>query len=216
MNDILVRIQNLILMAPAFLLAITLHEAAHAWAANKLGDPTGRWAGRISLDPKVHFDPIGGLVFLITALAGTAFGWAKPVPVNPYNFRHPRRDMMLVSLAGPLTNLAQLALWAGLFHLSVKTLGHVDAGWVDVLLTLIFLGAVINAVLFLFNLVPIPPLDGSRVLAWVLPERDAQALDRLEPYGLMILCAVLILSSNLNLISPLVSWLISIFGLQWR
>ena len=212
MTDLLNTLQRLILMAPTFLIAIILHEASHAWVADRLGDPTGRWAGRISLDPKVHFDPLGGLLFLVSAFSGIGFGWAKPVPVNPYNFRNRRRDMMLVSLAGPAANLVQLACWAGIFHLLVLPLIQVRATWANLLLMLISFGVLENAVLFCFNLLPIPPLDGSRVLAWILPERDAQTLDRLEPYGFVIVLAFLLMFGQY--LSPMISWLVGLFGLR--
>ena len=185
---------------PAFVPGIVLHELAHALAAEKLGDPTARMSGRITLNPKAHFDPLGALMYILSSLAGFGFGWAKPVPINPFNFRKPRRDMAISSLAGPVSNLLQLVSWAVLLHLLKSDLagtGNIGMAYItarmnnDLLGYVLVMGLLVNGALLGFNLLPIPPLDGSRVLAFLLPERYAYVLDRLEPYGFGILLLAL-------------------------
>jgi len=210
---------------PAFVPGIVLHELAHALAAEKLGDPTARMSGRISLNPKAHFDRLGALVYIITSVLSSmagrpfAFGWAKPVPINPFNFRKPRRDMAISSIAGPLSNLLQLAVWAGLLHvLRADVAGSGSIWWAweivaqrnDLIGYTIVMGLILNGVLVGFNMVPIPPLDGSRVLAFVLPERYAYMLDRLEPYGLGIV-VLAIWFGLFSFIWPAVDALINLF-----
>ncbi|KPJ64830.1 hypothetical protein AMK68_00425 [candidate division KD3-62 bacterium DG_56] len=185
---------RLVAGAPIFLLAIILHEVAHGYVAYLRGDPTAKLAGRLTLDPWKHIDPAGVIVYVVTLLfsRGTfAFGWAKPVPVNPYYLRHGRLDLMYVSIAGPAANILQMLGWGLIFRLLVAV--GPSGSLFDVVGDLVLFGVVINAVLLVFNLIPVPPLDGSRVLAWLLPERYAQVLDRIEPFGIMIVFALLFL-----------------------
>ena len=204
-------IQLLVVMAPPLLLAITLHEVAHGWMALRCGDTTAKAQGRLSLNPLRHVDPVGtvlvpALLWLIPMLlpipGGFLFGWAKPVPVNYNRLRRPKRDMALVALAGPGSNLAMALGW-GL----VAVIGHGlrDAlPWLgDPLLLMGVAGVNVNVMLGVLNLVPIPPLDGSRVLAGVLPDRFGLAMARLEPYGLIVL--VLLLASGLLNLMPIVN-----------
>ncbi|HUT75248.1 MAG TPA: site-2 protease family protein [Armatimonadota bacterium] len=187
--DLLLRI---VFGAPAFALAIMAHESAHAFAASKLGDPTARNLGRVSLDPRRHFDPLGAIIYVATMVFSQGqfgFGWAKPVPINPFNFRDRRRDFMLSSLAGPVANLVQAAAWALLLRLYSR-FAVTTAGF-DPFAFMILFGIIINVVLAVFNMIPIPPLDGSRLLAWMLPEDLAYRLDRLEPFGFVIVMALL-------------------------
>ncbi len=185
-------IQNLVVWTPPVLLAVTLHEVAHGWVARALGDHTAETLGRLSVNPLKHVDPVGTVLVpgLLYALAGIVFGWAKPVPVNWDNLRNPRRDMALVALAGPLANVVMLLAWAAVakFGLSYGQEYLVATG---------LAGIVINAVLIALNLLPVPPLDGSRVVSALLPADMALQYGRIEPYGLIILL-VLIGSGALN------------------
>jgi Zn-dependent protease len=168
---------------PVFLLALTIHEVAHGWVADRLGDPTARLQGRLTLNPLAHLDPIGALAFVLIG-----FGWAKPVPVGVRGLRNPRRDMMLVALAGPISNLL-LAVGAAFVYRMVpwNAFGREWAWLIIPALHLLQAGVWVNVMLAVFNLLPIPPLDGSRVMSGLLPLRQAIAYDRLEPYGFLII-----------------------------
>ncbi|MBI4100136.1 site-2 protease family protein [Candidatus Microgenomates bacterium] len=175
------------------ILSIILHEVAHGYAANYLGDPTARISGRLTLNPIPHIDPVMSVALpLILVLSGSPviFGSAKPVPIDPFNFRESRKDMGIVGLAGPGTNLA-LAILAALL---TKILLIIDPPiyYTEVPLALLRLMAFYNLLLAAFNLIPIPPLDGSRILAAILPEKQAHFLDFLEPYGIFILFFLLL------------------------
>ncbi|PHZ83692.1 site-2 protease family protein [Paremcibacter congregatus] len=174
------------------LLAITLHEAGHAWVAHKLGDNTAKQLGRVSFNPIVHIDPFGTIILpLILLLSGTPFlfGYAKPVPVNYNNLRNPRRDMVYVALAGPLANIL-LVVIASLLLYVVGYLPPVAGDW---LLQNIQFAIMINAILAAFNMLPIPPLDGGRVAVGLLPDVLARPLSRLEPYGMLIIIGLFLL-----------------------
>jgi Zn-dependent protease len=220
MNSIAGNLLRLILGLPGFLPGIILHELSHAVAADRLGDPTAKHRGRITLRPEAHIDPLGAIVYVLSSLFSPfAFGWAKPVPINPLNFRNPRRDFALSSLAGPVCNLLQIGVWAVLMRLlrpdlvagrSIGAALFVTASSTDVLGIILTHALLINAVLCCFNLIPIPPLDGSRVLAYVLPERQAQFLDRLEPIGFYIVIMLLMMGA-LDFISPLIVGIADLF-----
>lgn len=176
-------------IAPGALIAIILHEVAHGWAANALGDPTAKRLGRLSLNPARHVDPFGtvvlplllfGFQMLTIGRVEFLFGWAKPVPVDMRHFRHPRQDMALVAAAGPGINLVLAVLFALLFVLLFR-LGDPTAGY---LVETARFAILINVLLMLFNLIPVPPLDGGRILVGVLPLEAARAVARLEPAGL--------------------------------
>lgn len=182
--------------------AITVHEVAHGWVAGKLGDPTARMLGRITLNPVAHIDLVGTVLLpllQIFAGTGTLFGWAKPVPVNFANLRRPRRDSLLVAFAGPGSNFLQFLLWACVLLAVRFTVGvpapDGDVGGAAVValpLTLMALaGLQWNYWLGLLNLVPIVPLDGGRILSALLPPRAAATLSRLEPYGIVVLVGLL-------------------------
>jgi Zn-dependent protease len=174
--------------------SLTVHESAHAWAADRLGDPTARLLGRVSLNPIVHVDPIGTVLFPLLGLFTGAplIGWAKPVPVATWRFEQPRRDYLMVAAAGPLSNLA--LAFVGVVVLRV--VGFEAAGGagssIATPIRLVAWGLLsINLLLAIFNLLPIPPLDGSTVLAGLLPERMAAGLDRIRPYGFLLLYALM-------------------------
>jgi Zn-dependent protease len=187
------------------LFSLTVHESAHAWAADRLGDPTARLRGRVSLNPLVHADPIGTVLFpLLAIVTGVPLiGWAKPVPVQIGRLNHPRRDYMLVAAAGPASNV-MLACTAGLvlalLPVSPVILGELN---VSVPLASLFTRAVqINVLLAMFNMIPIPPLDGGTVLSGLLPRPLALRFDRLRPYGFLLLYG-LMLSGGLDyLVGP--------------
>lgn len=177
---------ELIAWITAFIVAITIHEAAHAWMADRLGDPTARLMGRLSLNPIVHYDPIGTTMLLVLVfmravlnLPVIPFGWAKPVVFDPYNLKNPRRDSALVSFAGPLANISLAVI--------LSLLMRVLPG-VSILILLLTPVIVLNVVLALFNLVPIHPLDGGKIFVGLLPEKDAYEADLfLKRYGIIIL-----------------------------
>ena len=184
-------IQTVAIWALPVLFAITLHEVAHGWVARALGDRTAEMMGRLSLNPIKHIDPVGTIVVpvILLALGGFLFGWAKPVPVNFSNLRHPKRDMAIVAAAGPMSNLAMGLAWAGLLRLT--TLFLTDSGPILGLRYMASAGITINAVLMVLNLIPLPPLDGGRVMAGLLPRDASIAYSRIEPYGLLILVALM-------------------------
>lgn len=185
-------IQQIAVLVLPLLFAITLHEAAHGWMANRLGDATAQMLGRVSLNPLRHIDLLGTVVlplgmFLLT---GFIFGWAKPVPVNYRNLHHPKRDMGIVAIAGPSANLLMMVFWALMMRLAVE-IGDSALWMAQPLLLMGGAGVLINAILMVLNLFPLLPLDGGRVLASLLPQRAAAEFSRLEPYGLLILVLLL-------------------------
>ena len=184
------------------LFSLTVHEMAHAWTADRLGDPTARLLGRVSLNPIVHADIIGTVVFPLVSMVSGAMliGWAKPVPVNLRYLRHPRRDYMLVAAAGPASNLilaAFAALLLALVPISPQALGESN---VSVPIAKLLSGLVyLNVLLAVFNMLPIPPLDGGNVLAGLLPPNLAELFNKVRPYGFVLLYA-LILSNGFSYI----------------
>jgi Zn-dependent protease len=184
--------QTIAVYALPVLLAITLHEAAHGYAARAFGDNTAWMAGRITLNPLRHIDPLGTVVMPIAIYLATQgaflFGYAKPVPVDFNALRHPKRDMIWVALAGPGANLFQAIVWAAAF-IVLRGLG-IDEPFV---IKTCQAGVFVNVIMMVFNLLPLPPMDGGRVLVGLLPWRAAIAVSRIEPYGFFILLALLLL-----------------------
>jgi Zn-dependent protease len=189
-------LQRLVLMVPALLLAVTIHEVAHGWVADRLGDPTARLAGRLTLNPRPHIDWFGALAFV---LAG--FGWARPVPVNGRNFRHPLRDMALVAAAGPLSNF--LVAFVGLVAFALVP-RLVEPPFVAVpLIGILRYVYTFNLGLAIFNLIPLPPLDGGHFLPYFLPRASWPLLARLEQYGPLILLLLVFSGATRYVMGPL-------------
>lgn len=191
-------LSGLLVLLPAVLISMTFHECAHAWMANRLGDPTARLSGRLTLDPLAHISPIGLLMLVVAR-----FGWAKPVPVNPLNFRRPRQGMVYVSLAGPVANLILATVTCVVGVVNAKY-GWVQAAfWSDFVNTMFML----NLGLAAFNLIPIPPLDGSKILAGILPDSGAAFVWRIEPYGQYILIALIVTRAIDLILTPIMTGL---------
>jgi Zn-dependent protease len=176
------------------LFSLSLHESAHAWVANRFGDPTGQMLGRVSLNPLVHIDPIGTILFPVLGflVGGVIFGWAKPVPINSANLRDPKRDNIFISVAGPLSNLAAAFGFVILLHVFSGLSASGALPWLtEPMLGLCRVGIFLNVILAVFNLIPIPPLDGSWVLEGILPRSFGRAMDMIRPYGFLILILLL-------------------------
>jgi Zn-dependent protease len=227
MNVISIVIQLFVL-----LFAITVHEASHGWAANKFGDPTALNLGRVTLNPLAHIDPFGTIILpiLLSLARMPAFGWAKPVPVNPYNLRHPRRDNLWISFAGPAANLTVAAsAWAvlmvlktandrvglfikvminGFFRQLGFSLPVLQPGFypLEGLALILLMMILLNAYLAMFNLIPIPPLDGSGILMGLLPDGAASRFDRIRPYGFILVLMLIYLG-----LLEIIMWPVKLF-----
>ena len=188
--------QQWLIVIPILLFSVVIHECAHALAAERAGDPTARMLGRITLNPIPHIDPVGSIlvpVLLLLTHSSIFFAWAKPVPVNPYNFRNPRRDDIVVSFAGPLSNLILSLVFAALLLIFILVISPGSGLSLPTknLIELFRYGIWINIILAFFNLIPIPPLDGSHILRNLLPPAAARKYDKIQPYGFIILLALI-------------------------
>jgi len=204
-------VQKIILIAPPVLFAIVFHEVAHGWVANKLGDPTARMLGRLTLNPIKHVDPVGTVLVpavLLLLHSPFMFGWAKPVPITPQNFAKPRTGMAWVAAAGPASNLLMAIIWVAVAWCAV-TLAP-QAPWILPLYYMGQYGVVANVVLGVLNLFPLPPLDGSRVLTGLLPPEGARLMYRIEPYGLFIVALLLMTGVLSALLGPVMDALINL------
>jgi Zn-dependent protease len=183
-----------------------VHEAAHAWTADRLGDPTARLLGRISLNPLVHIDPIGTILLPLIAVASgfPIIGWAKPVPVNTSRLAHPRRDFMFVAAAGPASNIL-IALVAAIVYRIVA-----DGADAVVVPRLLFMTVQINVLLAVFNMIPVPPLDGGNVLAGLLPDSAAEVFVAMRPYGFLVLYALMFTGMLGAIVTPPAIFLIGL------
>lgn len=197
-------VQQLLLLIPAFLVAVTVHEVAHALVADRLGDPTARRQGRLTLNPLPHIDPIGAVAFL---LAG--FGWAKPVPVDARHLQHPARDMVCIAAAGPISNFA--VAFVGLVALVLVQRGIGASMLGDVLIAMLAGVFRFNLVLGIFNLIPLPPLDGGHFLPFLLPDRSRPWLHQLEQYGPFILLLLVMSGATAYVIGPILQALQGIY-----
>ena len=188
-------LQILSILIPV-LFAITLHEVGHGWVAKQFGDRTAETQGRLTLNPIAHMDPIGTVLLpgLLLYLGGLVFGWAKPVPINPMNLRNPKRDMFFVAIAGPVANLLMTCFWSVFFTANVFLFGE-QYYLYPYLVLMAQTGVFINLVLMVFNLLPIPPLDGGRVLRSVVNERIGRTIDLIEPYGFFIVIGLIFLGA---------------------
>jgi Zn-dependent protease len=200
-------IENVFIWAVPVLFAITVHEASHALIANYYGDNTAKNLGRLSVNPIRHIDWVGTVIVPIVLLILSGFritlGWAKPVPVNASNFKKPLAHMAVVSIAGPLANLIMAVLWAVLMKLILLSMDD-PSRLVVVLVSMCKIGILINLFLALVNLIPIPPLDGSRILAYLLPKKYVSTYYKLEPYGIIILLLLLVTGMLGKFLVPLV------------
>jgi Zn-dependent protease len=191
MSNISNIVLEILLVAPGFLLGITIHEFAHGYIALRFGDPTAKNQGRLTFNPISHLDPVGTLMLVLTR----TIGWAKPVPVNPRYFKNPRSDMLWVSLAGPAANLIAATamalvlqvLFRGGFAANPGQVGHF---FLQPMVLILYHGVRINVLLAILNLIPVPPLDGSQILSSLLPPKQAYEFEKLAPYGFFILMAL--------------------------
>ena len=205
---------NTILMLFILLFSVIIHECSHGYMALLKGDTTARDSGRLTLNPLPHIDPVGSIilpVIMVVFNTGFIFGWAKPVPVDPYNLANPKKDMMWISAAGPLSNFTLGAVSALLLRLLLHISMHNNIHIPHSVFYALFYGCMINFILAIFNMFPVPPLDGSKILMGILPPQQARAYMRLEPYGMLIMMGILMLGLIRPILMPILNGLITFF-----
>jgi len=207
-------VQKIAVWALPLIFAITLHEVAHGYVASLFGDQTAKLSGRLTLNPIAHIDLLGTILvpLLMLTVSNFIFGWAKPVPVDARNLRNPRRDMAFVALAGPVSNLLMAVFWGLIAKLGI-TLQLMGITWFG--MPLIYMGGagiMVNTVLAVLNLIPLPPLDGGRFMTSLLPPRLAYQFSMIEPYGFFILLALLVTGMLSSIMSPIVMMFIGGIG----
>jgi len=198
-------IQLIAVWALPVLFAVTVHEVAHGWVAYRLGDKTAFILGRLSLNPIKHIDLVGTIIvpLVLLLLGGFIFGWAKPVPISARNLRNPKRDMMLVAAAGPLSNILMAVTWAFIAKFGLW-LAHFGFAWAFAIAYMGSAGIMINSILAVLNLLPIPPLDGSHILMGFLPVKWCMKIQRIEPYGFFVLLLLLATGVLGYIVGPLI------------
>lgn len=223
MEEHLSTIQMISVMALPLVFAIVFHEVAHGWVANKLGDPTARNMGRLTLNPLRHIDPFGTVIMPLLLLLLTdgrfVFGYAKPVPINPYNFKDPKKGMALSSLAGPGVNMIMAMSFAFVLRFVMPALeGPIPKpawDWFAVPVALMLgYGVIVNVVLAVLNMIPVPPLDGGNVLLGVLPPPGARVIEALRPYGFLILYALMLTGVLGTLMGPVAYYVLNLLGVR--
>ncbi|HJU04357.1 MAG TPA: site-2 protease family protein [Nitrospiraceae bacterium] len=231
MNSLSHILHTISYMALPLFLAMVLHEYAHGWVANRYGDATARLQGRLTLNPLVHIDPFGSIILPLMCLllpGGFFLGWAKPVPVNPAQLRNPRRDMALVAAAGPGMNLLLAILSAIVFSVILSIDPSLSSYWSEqqaptprrdvfgmLLLPVAVMSAysvLINLLLMLFNLLPIPPLDGGRIMTSLLPPQWATSMVKMEPYGMLIIVGLILLDPHIHVIQMITGTMVNVMA----
>lgn len=213
MTDLTI-IQKIAVWALPLIFAITLHEVAHGYVAYLFGDHTAKLSGRLSLNPLKHIDLTGTVIvpLLMMLVSNFIFGWAKPVPIDPRNFKHPRRDMAYVALAGPLSNLLMALIWGLIAKIGIMSQMNGNQWLGEPLAYMGGAGIMLNVVLGVLNLIPLPPLDGGKVLEAVLPKRAAYNMSLIEPYGFFILILLMLSGLLFKIMGPFVEVIITMIG----
>jgi Zn-dependent protease len=197
-----------VLLAGALIVCLSIHEWAHAYVAHRLGDDTAKHLGRVTLNPLAHLDPMGTMFLLIAG-----FGWGKPVPFNPYNLENPKRDSAIISLAGPVSNFILAGLLAGLYHL--LSAGSLIDGSVlgSVIAAFLFYAVFFNIILGTFNLIPIHPLDGFKIVNGILPDNLSEQWLQLAPYGIFLLLLMVLTRTTAVIVGPILDFFLAVLGM---